>query len=117
MDVSLSTERSDRLIATLRDGQQEAVVTASSGPAAGAELLAALEQARDDDYGECFWLEQTGQYWWMFRRDDKAVEAVVLWSSGTVTGWQHVFRASDDLSSLVDNVRTQLEASSAEDGH
>jgi hypothetical protein len=53
----------------------------------------------------------------MFRRDDKAVEAVVLWSSGTVTGWQHVFRASDELSSLVDNVRTQLEASSTEDGH
>ena len=109
-------ERPDRLIATLRDGQQEAVVTASYGLAAGGDLLSALEQARDGDYGECFWHEQAGQYWWLFRREDQAVEVAVLWSSGTVTGWQHVFRASDELTYVADRVRQEFDALTAETG-
>jgi hypothetical protein len=48
----------------------------------------------------------------MFRRQDRAVEVVVLWSSGTVTGWQHVFRASEDLGHLATRVKQELDASS-----
>jgi hypothetical protein len=114
MDVSLAAERPDRLIATLRDGRQEAVVTASYGRTAGSELLDALAHADRDGYGECFWHEQAGQYWWLFRRTKRTVEVAVLWSSGTVTGWQHVFRATDDLDTLADRLRAELGADSAD---
>jgi hypothetical protein len=32
----------------------------------------------------------------------------VLWSSGTVTGWQHVFRAADEFSYFMERVQDEL---------
>ena len=93
MDVSLQRDEFGRLIAELKDGRQEATVTASNVPAAGEDLIAAIESARDTGYGECQWEEQGGDYRWMFRHTDGRLTVVVLWATGTVTGWQHVFRA------------------------
>lgn len=111
MNISLTIDPPYRLVATLREGPVETVAEAANGPAAGRVLLEALEQARDTGYGECFWHEMTGQYWWMFRREAETVEVVVLWSSGAVTGWRHVFRATDAIAFVIDRVREELAAS------
>jgi hypothetical protein len=101
---SLEQERSRHLVCTIADNDQEATVTASNVPEAPEQLVAALEQARDSGYGECLWLESGGEYRWMLRRSDAGVTVVVLWSSGTLTGWQHVFRAEGALEPLLDQV-------------
>jgi hypothetical protein len=101
MNLSLSTERHGRLVATLSDEGVETTVTAAHGHAAGLALLEAIDRAAADGYGECFWQEPNGTYWWMLRRLAMRLELVVLWNSGGVTGWQHVFRAvthADDFS-------------------
>jgi hypothetical protein len=108
MDISLTTEYPGRLIATLREGPDEAVVTAAHRTAAATSLLDALEATRENGYAECYWHEQAGQYWWLFRREDARLEVAVLWSSGTVTGWQHVFRASDEFSYFLERVQDEL---------
>ena len=93
MDLRLETDDRGRLTATLSDEGVTTSVTAAEGRAAGEALLGAIDRAATDGYGECFWAEPTGVYWWMLRRLAMRLELVVLWSSGTVTGWQHVFRA------------------------
>jgi hypothetical protein len=94
VDLRLEFEGRGRLVATLTDDLGPVKVTAADGRAAALALLEAIDaSASDDGYGECFWQEAQGMYWWMFRRLAMRLEIVVLWSSGTVTGWQHVFRA------------------------
>ena len=44
----------------------------------------------------------------VLEQDGHRVEVVVLWSDGAVTGWRHVFRATEELSVLVDRVRDEL---------
>jgi hypothetical protein len=92
MDLRLHTERG-RLIATLTDDGVETTATAANGDAAALALLEAIDRAAAEGYGECFWQEPDGTYWWMLRRLAMRLELVVLWNSGGVTGWQHVFRA------------------------
>lgn len=94
----------------LRDGLVETEVTAWGPTRAAEQLMDCLEAARDTGYGECFWPERTGQYWWMARRDDRRIEVVVLWSTGAVTGWQHVYRATDEVDYVIDLVRSALGA-------
>lgn len=108
MHISLATEHPGRLIATLKEGPEQAVVTAAHRTAATTSLLEALESARAEGYGECYWYEQAGQYWWLFRRDEARLEVAVLWSSGTVTGWRHVFRAADEFSWFMERVQDEL---------
>jgi hypothetical protein len=113
MNITMTMEEPARLVATLREGETETAAHGAHGKAAATELLRAIEEARTTGYGECFWHEVTGQYWWMFRREETRVEVVVLWSSGAVTGWQHVFRATDEIGWLADRVREQLAACGA----
>ena len=51
------------------------------------------------------WVEQGGEYRWMFRRVDDRLTVVVLWSSGTITGWQHVFRGECGFEAFVAQAR------------
>jgi len=103
-----------QLVAFLSDDASATEVAAPNGDAAGRVLMNALDAAASSGYGECFWPEQTGQYWWMFNRYDDTsgprVEVVVMWSTGAVTGWQHVFRSSDDLADLSGRVASALAA-------
>jgi len=73
-----------------------------------ADLLAALDSARANGFGECQWLEPTGQYWWMLKREDERLELVIMHSAGVVPGWQHVFRAADEMDYVHDLVRAEL---------
>ncbi len=96
MEFTLETEENGRLICTLTEADMHGTVTASNVPQAGADLLAAIQDARTTGYGECLWEEVGGEYRWMLRADGNRLTVVVLWSIGTVTGWQHVFRAECD---------------------
>jgi hypothetical protein len=110
MDLRLETDRHGRLVAHLTDGTVENSVTAAHGEVAGLALLEAIDRARADGFGECFWQESGGMFWWMLRRDAGQLEVVVLWSSGTVTGWQHVVRAMTDADAFCARAAEQIAA-------
>ena len=75
---------------------------------AGAESLQrALRAALEHGYGECFWPGMPGgQYWWIFKRDDEALETIAMWTRGGASLWEHVFRATDS----AEHVRERLDA-------
>lgn len=104
-------ERPDprRLVARLREGEVTTEVTGWQPEQASADLLAALDAAKRDGFGDCQWLEPTGQYWWMLKREDERLEVVVMYSAGVVPGWQHVFRAVDAIGYIDDLVRAELQ--------
>lgn len=108
MDVRFDRDPSDRLVCTLDPGDCEVVVTASNASSASADLLAALEDVRQTGYGECLWREVAGEYRWMFRRTGERLTVVALWSSGTLTGWQHVLHADTDFEAFVTRMRSCL---------
>jgi hypothetical protein len=43
----------------------------------------------------------------MFRRNDDRLTVVVLWSAGTLTGWQHIFRTDTDFDTFAECVRRE----------
>jgi len=97
-----------RLIFRVADGGSEAAIEASNGAEAAAELMAAVEGAARDGYGECFWQEAASECRWIFRREGEKVRMVVLRSTGTLTGWEHLFGAECDLAEFVEQVREGL---------
>lgn len=93
MRVLLDIDEFGRLTCGLSDGAADAVVTASNMPEAAEDLAAAVAAAIENASGECFWEEACGEYRWVFRRQQDRVRVAVMWSTGTVTGWEHVFWA------------------------
>ncbi len=108
MNLSLETDHFGRLICSISHGGGEAVVTASNPSAAAADLAAAIEDAVTAGCGECYWQEAGGEYRWMFRRDGDQVRLAVLWSAGTLTGWEQVLSAECDLDTFARQVRDEL---------
>lgn len=108
MHLSMTRDSFGRIVCTIRDAGNEAVVTAADAVNASLELLAAIQDAAESDYGDCLWQEATGEYKWMLRRHDGTLTVAIMWSSGTLTGWQHVLRGDTDFSSFADQVRTGL---------
>lgn len=101
-------EPPDRLIVHLREGSDETSVAVSPASAGVASLTRALDEALADGYGECFWPGQPGgQYWWIFKREDAALELAVMWTRGGASLWEHVFRATDSAEWTRDLVREQ----------
>lgn len=109
MDLRLSLDHHGRLICRLTDGGVETEATSADPDAAGAALAAAFEDARESGYGECFWPEAEGHYWWMLRHADGALDVVVMWSRGGATGWQHAFRASEDVEHFAQRLGEELD--------
>ena len=71
--------------------------------------MAALDGALGpDSYGECYWPEPTGQYWWLLKREAQTLEVAVLWSRSSAVGWQHVFRATDEVGYISELIRNGL---------
>jgi hypothetical protein len=114
MMISLSIDASGRYVCELVEADEHATVTASNVPEAGDDLLAALEDARDNGLGESLWVEPGGEYRWMFKRDGSRLTVAVMWCSGTVTGWQHVFRSECDFEEFLVSARSALELARAE---
>jgi hypothetical protein len=96
MNVHLTIEPPDTLVVHLQEGREATTVAARPVHAGVQSFRRALEDALRDGYGECFWPGVTGgQYWWMFKRVDEALEVVAMWTRGGASSWQHVFRATD----------------------
>jgi hypothetical protein len=108
MDVSFELD-SFRLICVLTDGSVSAVATSSHASEAAAEFLAALQDARETGFGECFWHEQGGDYRWMLCRRDDRLDVALMWCDGVITGWRHVFRAECGLDHLANEAQKELE--------
>jgi hypothetical protein len=101
MDLAFTTD-SGRLVCDLVDGTAHAVVTAASPEQAAGDLRRAVEEARDYDVSECYWHEEAGDYRWIFCRHGDTFDVAVMWCSGVITGWQHVFRADCPVTWLVE---------------
>lgn len=108
MNVSFDLD-SSRLVCTVTDGALQATASAAHASEAAASLLAALEDARAHGLGECFWHEQEGDYRWLFCRHDDRVDVALMWCSGVITGWRHVFRADAVLEALATKAKRDLE--------
>jgi hypothetical protein len=108
MHLDLDRPDPQRLVAKLRDGLTTTEVTGWRPAKAAADLVAALVAAKEDGYGECFWPEPTGQFWWILKREDRTLEVVILYSRGGAMGWQHVFRATDEVDYICDLVQAEV---------
>jgi hypothetical protein len=104
----MTRDDSGRVICTVRDAGNEATVTAADAVNASLELLAAIQDAEESEYGDCLWQEATGEYKWMLRRHEQTVTVAIMWSSGTLTGWQHVIRGDTNFKDFAEQVRTAL---------
>lgn len=108
MRITFNEDDFGRLVCTVDHAVGSSVMTASDPVAAGAELMAALEEVRSDGYAECFWHEAHGDYRWMFRLTGQQVAIAALWSSGTVTGWEHIFQGETPVDEFERQVRSGL---------
>lgn len=108
MLITMARESGGRIVCTIQDAGNQAFVTAGDAVNASLELLAAIQDAADDGYGDCLWQEVAGDYKWMLRRNGETVTVAVMWSSGVVTGWQHVIRGDTDFDDFAEQVRTAL---------
>lgn len=113
MVLSLATDRLGRLTCVMSEGGVEAAVSAFDGKAASTGLLEALDAAGSGGCGECFWSNAEGEYRWIFRRQGLRVRVAVLWCSGALTGWEHVFWSEDDYEPFAQRVREALAAAHA----
>jgi hypothetical protein len=100
VDVSFATGEFDLLRCTVTDGKVTATLSASNTEDATEELLGALDAASCNGVGECFWPRASGVYRWLIRREQNAARLVVLWSTGTMTGWESLFWAECDWTGL-----------------
>ncbi len=109
MDFFIERDPSGRLLCELVDEASAATVTAANVPGAANGLRAAVADARAGGLGECLWLEPGGEYRWMFRRDGDRLTVAVMWSAGTLTGWQHVFRSECGFAWFAGRARAELD--------
>jgi hypothetical protein len=92
--ISVATDEFGGVVCTLADEKHSGTARASNAKEAMADLLGAVDNASNKGSGECFWLRESGQYRWLIRRHDQhTARMVVLWSAGTMTGWENVFWA------------------------
>ncbi len=108
MNLSLSIDSFGRLVCDIEDDGERAVVTAADASYGVTQLMAAIDDAQESGYGECIWPEGGGEYRWMLRRDGNALTIVLLWSRGTLTGWQHVLRTETRFEAFCARIRESV---------
>ena len=109
MQVTLKSDSFGRVVGTIEQNGAQATVTGSDPDSAITDLRLAVESAVAGDYGECFWHEATGEYRWLFRREGGKMRVVILWSMGTLTGWEHRFWAECDAEDFRDTMRAAID--------
>jgi hypothetical protein len=110
MRLALAMDDFGRMVCTAQHDASEAVITASDvGRAVGA-LSKAVEELEESGVAECYWPAETGDYRWVFRRFGDVVRIAILWSTGTLTGWEHVFWAECDSDDFLQQAQEQLSA-------
>lgn len=106
--LSFSASEFGQLNCSMTDGEFTASVSAVNSDDAAQDLLAALDSAATSGVGECFWPREAGTHRWLIRRENGSVRLAVLWSGGTLTGWEHVFWAEDEWSGFERRLRLLL---------
>ena len=96
MQLTLSCDSFGRVVGTVAHRGANAIVTSTNPSTSIADLQEAALSAVTHGQGECFWHEATGDYRWLFRRESNTIRIVILWSIGTLTGWEHRFWAECD---------------------
>lgn len=109
MVICFSTDQFGRVTCDVSNGAESAVVTASDRPQAIAGLSAAIDTLERNGIAECYWHEGAGEYRWVFRRAGSRVRVAIMWSTGTVTGWEHVFWTECELEPFVALLRKELD--------
>lgn len=108
--LSVTMEKDDfgGLACTLVDGETRGIARASNIEQAAAGLLNALDDVEADGTGECFWPRESGVYRWLIRRQQEGVQLVVLWSAGTLTGWENVFWTTCEWAPAASAIRSEV---------
>lgn len=117
VNVSFGTDEYGMLRCTLSDGTLAATLSAANNQDAAADLLTALDRATAEAVAECFWPRASGMYRWLLRRDRDRARIDVLWTAGTMTGWESIFWAECDWPPLESAIRagvTPFRAKAAE---
>jgi hypothetical protein len=108
MPLAIETDDFGRMICSVTHGTQTAVVTAAAFAKASSDLWDALDQLETRALGERCWAESTGEYRWVFRRNGESIRVAVMWSIGTLTGWEHVFWSECAAAGFLDQAREEL---------
>lgn len=116
MQVTLQSDSLGRVVGTIEHNGAQATVTGWDAGAAITEFQLAVESAVTNHHGECFWQEATGVYRWLFRREGGKMRVVILWSMGTLTGWEHRFWAECDMEEFREAMDSAIEACGALQG-
>lgn len=108
VDLSFHTDSLGRVTCNLSDADTNAVVTASDTRDAISGLSEAIDRLLTTGISECYWREAAGEYRWVFRRVDDRVRVAVLWSTGTLCGWEHAFGTECGLAGFAQQVKRAL---------
>jgi hypothetical protein len=108
MHITLQGDSLGRVVGTIEHNGEHATVTGSEAGPAITDLRLAVESAVTDGLGECFWHEATGEYRWLFRREGGRMRIAILYSMGTLTGWEHRFWAECDAGDFRDSMRAAI---------
>ena len=114
VQVTLNCDLFGRVVGAIAHNGAQATVTASDRVSAIEDLRQAVASASTHGHGECFWHEAVGDYRWLFRREGGTVPIVVLWSIGTLTGWEHRFWAECDAGNFRDTMSAAIESCDVE---
>lgn len=109
MHLSLDTDEFGRLTCELTDGPTHAVITASNMPDAAVGLRTAVERVATGGRSECFWCEAAGEYRWVFRLAGETLTIAVMWSTGTLTGWEHAFWTECNYTAFAEKLYAELD--------
>lgn len=108
MELSFDTDHHGHLVCRLSAGDRQTLVSAATVADAAADLLAAAEGALAPlGTAECEWWGPNGSYRWMLKRHGHTLTVAVMWSGGTLTGYQHVFREECDARWFAARVATE----------
>ncbi len=110
MRLTLAMDEFGRMVCTADHDGSEAVITAADAGRAASALSKSVETLAQSGIAECYWPAETGDYRWVFRRTGEHVRIAILWSTGTLTGWEHVFWAECDGAEFLTQAREQLTA-------
>lgn len=83
-------------------------------PASALEALSeALDRVETEGIAECCWDQPTGVYRWVFRLNGPSANVALIWSTGVVTGWEHVWWGAVDWQEFVREARAQIAVAQA----
>jgi hypothetical protein len=113
MQVALNCDLFGRVVGAIANNGAQATVTSSDSVSAMKDLRQAVASAVTHGHGKCFWHEAVGDYRWLFRREGSTMRVAILWSIGTLTGWEHRFWAECDAEDFRDTMQAAIESCAA----